>query len=66
MISDLFKRFRVSHAKLLTSELYNEQTFYPVFLRDLSSCRELCVIESPFITHKRMNALYPSFRKLTK
>lgn len=66
MIFDLFKFRRVSPTNLLTSKLLDEQTFYPAFLRDLDKCRELCIIESPFITHKRMNALYPSFRRLTK
>lgn len=48
------------------STLLNEQTFYKTFLRDLDRCRESLLIESPFITKARMNALYPSFRRLTK
>ncbi len=51
---------------LLTSQLYDERTFYPGFLRDLDRCKREVVIESPFITAKRMTALYPSFRRLTK
>ena len=35
-------------------------------MNDLSRCKRELIIESPFITHKRMNALYPSFRRLTK
>ena len=62
----LLRRFQNPSPDLLSSELYDEQTFYPAFLRDLNQCRELCILESPFITHKRMNALYPSFRRLTK
>jgi hypothetical protein len=62
----LLRRFQNPSPHLLSSKLYDEQTFYPAFLRDLNQCRELCILESPFITHKRMNALYPSFRRLTK
>ena len=62
----LLQRLRNASPDLLASKLYNEQTFYPLFLQDLNKCRELCVIESPFITHKRMNALYSSFCKRTK
>jgi|SRR5665647_1698749 len=60
----LFKR--PDPTPLLSSRLYDEDSFYPAFLSDLSRCRFGVVIESPFITHKRMNALYPSFRRLTK
>ena len=66
MMFGLIQRFRNISPDLLASKLYDERTFYPLFLQDLNKCRELCVIESPFITHKRMNALYPSFRRLTK
>ena len=62
----LLRRFQNPSPDLLSSTLYDEKTFYPAFLRDLNQCRELCILESPFITHKRMNALYPSFRRLTK
>jgi hypothetical protein len=51
---------------LATSQLHDQKSFYAAFTRDLNKCRERCIIESPFITHKRMNALYPSFRRLTK
>jgi hypothetical protein len=57
---------RTDPTPLLTSRLYNEQSFYPVFVNDLGRCKRELIIESPFITHKRINALYPSFRKLTK
>ncbi|QQR51977.1 hypothetical protein IPG36_05245 [bacterium] len=51
---------------LPSSTLLNERTFYKAFLRDLDNCQESLLIESPFITQARMNALYPSFRRLTK
>ncbi len=51
---------------LATSTLFSECTFYPAFMKDLDRCKRELIIECPFITHKRMNALYPSFRRLTK
>ncbi len=57
---------RADPTPLLSSRLYNEESFYPAFLNDLSKCSREVVIESPFITRKRMIALYPTFRRLTK
>jgi hypothetical protein len=60
----LFRKRR--DAGLTQSTLLDNRTFYPSLLRDMRSCREELIIECPFITQKRMNALYPSFRRLTK
>jgi phosphatidylserine/phosphatidylglycerophosphate/cardiolipin synthase-like enzyme len=62
----IFKRLRADASGLLTSRLYNETDFYPAFLHDLSGATREVIIESPFISHKRMNALYPSFRAMAK
>jgi phosphatidylserine/phosphatidylglycerophosphate/cardiolipin synthase-like enzyme len=51
---------------LLTSRLYDQTDFYPAFIRDLSDAMREVIIESPFISHKRINALYPSFRAAAK
>jgi len=49
-----------------TSGLYDESTFYPKFEADmLGSSREI-IIESPFITTKRMKLLYPMFDRLIR
>lgn len=60
----IFKR--ADPTPLLSSKLYNEQTFYPAFMNDLDKCKFEVVIESTFITRKRMNPLNPSFRRLIK
>ncbi len=57
---------RRTDGNLAQSKLFDEQTFYPAFMRDIARCERELIIECPFITHKRMNALYPSFRRLTK
>lgn len=51
---------------MVTSKLYNQDTFYEAFLRDLRRCSHTLVIESPFITTKRMNTLLPLLIKLRR
>jgi phosphatidylserine/phosphatidylglycerophosphate/cardiolipin synthase-like enzyme len=64
MITRLLQRFKTSSPDLLTSQLYNEQTFYKAFRRDLNGCRSEAVIESPFITSNRVASLLPIFEKM--
>lgn len=49
---------------LLTSTLYNEETFYATFLKDLSKCHSEVLIESPFITNRRLSTMLPVLQKL--
>lgn len=48
------------------SSLYDQDTFYKVFLRDIHCCREELIVESPFITEKRMSVLLPVLAKLRR
>lgn len=41
------------------SELFNNDTFYAAFARDLRGCHEEAIIESPFITLRRLRVLLP-------
>ena len=50
--------------ELLTSQLYDENTFYKAFLNDLEKCEEEVIIESPFITSVRTRMFLPIFEKL--
>lgn len=52
--------------ELLSSTLFNEETFYSAFAKDLQKCKEELLIESPFLTCKRVSALLPSLRQLNK
>lgn len=63
MIANILYRFKLYSPDLVTSQLYNEQTFYKAFIRDLSSCKDEAIIESPFMTTQRINMLLPYFRK---
>lgn len=49
---------------LLSSRLYSNDTFYSSFTKDLRNAKHSVVIESPFITAKRMNVLFPIISKL--
>lgn len=49
---------------LLTSSLYNEKTFYPAFLKDLADCQHEVLIESPFMTNRRLSLLLPTLQRL--
>ena len=46
------------------TSLHDEKTFYQAFLKDLEQCREEVIIESPFITSKRMKTLWPILKRL--
>lgn len=66
MMARLARHIKRSSPDLLTSQLFNERTFYQIFVRDLSTCMNEVVIESPFITSRRIAVLLPVLRKLVK
>lgn len=45
---------------LSQSRLYSEQTFYKAFIHDVSLAKSSIIIESPFITCKRFDKLFPT------
>ena len=49
---------------LLNSKLYDQDSFYPTFLKDLAKCRSEVIIECPFITNRRLKTLLPILEKL--
>ena len=49
---------------MFNSSLFNQDTFYKAFVKDLNNARNTVIIESPFITEKRMIQLMPVLRKL--
>ncbi len=44
----IFKTSAPAPTDLLTSTLYDQDTFYPQFIRDLQQCSSEVVIESPW------------------
>lgn len=59
----LFNR-PVAPVDLLNSKLYDQDSFYPAFLKDLASCHSEVIIECPFITSRRLKTLLPTLEKL--
>jgi phosphatidylserine/phosphatidylglycerophosphate/cardiolipin synthase-like enzyme len=51
---------------LLSSRLYDNKSFYKAFEKDLKGARQSVLIESPFITTKRMDIMLPTLRKLSQ
>ena len=50
--------------ELINSSLYDEETFYTRFAKDLKNCHSEVIIESPFITNRRLELLMPALQKL--
>lgn len=48
------------------SALFDNNTFYKAFERDLRHARQSVIIESPFITRRRMEHLLPLLTKLCR
>ena len=48
------------------SRLFDHDTFYPAFLKDAAKCKSEIIIESPFITCRRLEILLPSLQRLKK
>lgn len=49
-----------------SSKLYYQNTFYTAFERDLRHCKQELIIESPFITTRRIKVLLPLMARLRK
>lgn len=54
----------VAPVDLLRSKLYDQDTFYPTFLKDLANCHSEVILECPFITSRRLKTLLPTLEKL--
>jgi len=51
---------------LLTSQLYDEQSFYDAFTKDLRRAQSKVIIESPYLTQRRALQFSKVLRKLKK
>lgn len=63
----MFSLNRNSHnlyGDFTSAQLFDQDTFYRQFIRNIQSAREEVVIESPFITSRRMRELLPIFKSL--
>jgi HKD family nuclease len=55
---------KASDYELIDSQLLNEDSFYDNLMRDLKKCHSEIIIESPFITRRRLALLMPLLQKL--
>lgn len=46
----------------IRSSLYDESSFYKSFMYDLSHAKHIVIIESPFITMRRLDTIYPDIQ----
>ncbi len=51
-------------SELLLSSLLDQDSFYDTFTNDLARAKREVIVESPFISFKRLNYLLPILRKL--
>lgn len=58
------RRNRTQNSALATSRLFDNMTFYSDFLRDLAQSKKEVIIESPFLTTRRVSMILPTFMKL--
>ena len=59
-----FNKHSSTTNELINSSLYDDNTFYARFAKDLKNCQSEVIIESPFITNRRLNLLMPALQKL--
>lgn len=59
----LFSKRRIT-VDLTGSKLFDQDDFYSAFLKDLGKCQHELIIESPFITQRRLETLLPTIQKL--
>lgn len=64
MLTPFLRRSTNVSPDLLKSELYDDKTFYPAFIKDINNCGSELIIESPFITRRRLQYLLPTLQKL--
>lgn len=64
MIRQLLQKYTTTDPDLLSSGLYNDNQFYAAFLKDLAKSQSEVIIESPFVTVKRVKLMLPIFEKL--
>jgi phosphatidylserine/phosphatidylglycerophosphate/cardiolipin synthase-like enzyme len=64
MLAQLLRRTHSNSSDLLTSKLFDESSFYKTFHKDLAKCQSEVIIESPFVTNRRLSELLPLLKKL--
>ncbi|HUC78841.1 MAG TPA: hypothetical protein VMQ58_01225, partial [Candidatus Saccharimonadales bacterium] len=58
------KKRELDTSGLASSKLYDQNGFYGVFIKDLNKAKSRVIIESPFLTKKRVTSLPPTIEKM--
>jgi phosphatidylserine/phosphatidylglycerophosphate/cardiolipin synthase-like enzyme len=64
MTLPFLSNFRKPQSELGVASLFDQSTFYPAFQKTIRACQQELIIESPFITMKRIDLFLPEFRRL--
>jgi phosphatidylserine/phosphatidylglycerophosphate/cardiolipin synthase-like enzyme len=64
MLRNLLCKFKTRNIDRPTSRLFDQDTFYKAFIADLHCCQSEVVIESPFLTIRRVSTLLPVLQRL--
>lgn len=62
MLSRFSPNPKVKTNSVETSKLFNQDAFYLAFEKDLRKCKDELIIESPFITIRRINSFLPGLK----
>lgn len=60
------RQSKAQNSDLAASQLFDNTTFYNSFLKDLYRCKKEVIIESPFLTTRRVSMILPAFLKLKR
>ena len=66
MLSAFTNLIKLGYPELSDSSIFDETTFYKAFTKDLKKCRSEVIIESPFMTCRRVSQLLPTLKQLKK
>lgn len=66
MLDTLIYRLSPKLQEPNSSKLFNEDTFYKAFTKDIKSCSNELIIESAFMTSRRVSMLLPQLVQLKK
>ena len=66
MLRKLLCKFKARSFDRPVSRLFDQDTFYKAFVADLHCCQTEVVIESPFLTMRRVNMLLPVLQQLRR
>ncbi|RTK94764.1 hypothetical protein EKI60_02575 [Candidatus Saccharibacteria bacterium] len=62
----MFKQLLKRNQESVPSKLFDEDSFYKAFVKDIKKCRNELIIESAYMTTRRVHFLLPYLQELKK